>query len=286
MGIRVFAFAAMLSLSTPRLDASSIYLTDNTGNTGEGPFIVPVGVYTGATISNPFMAGGTISGLLDPPDGPPDSSYFYNYQAFGIPGALHLSMEASNTNNPDGINQFIYGSETVQGNVDMTMTAADEISVGGNGGSTLRLSYLFDGSLACTGNLGICSGTGQFQVNGGSFTQVLASTNSSPFLIGFVYLPIIDGVVNYSEFLYLMVSCESSFTGDCQSLGNFTNTAMLGDAVVLDANGNIVTGATITSQSGCDYTQPLATTPEPATLGMVAISLTALALRLRKRLTA
>ena len=62
------------------------------------------------------------------------------------------------------------------------------------------------------------------------------------------------------------------------ALVNFANTAMLGDAVVLDSNGNVVPGATITAQSGYVYTQALVEgTPEPGTLGMVVVGLAALA---------
>ena len=99
MSVRVLAFAAMLSLSTPRLDASSIYLLefDNMG------FNVPTGIHSGTTIRNPYSAGGTISGF----SAPPDSSYYYSYNAYGTPGLLHLSMEAENTDNTSGIDGYI-----------------------------------------------------------------------------------------------------------------------------------------------------------------------------------
>jgi hypothetical protein len=60
----------------------------------------------------------------------------------------------------------------------------------------------------------------------------------------------------------------------------------IGGAQVYDSTGtSLLSGVTITSTSGFDYTQPLAdSVPEPATFGLIAVGLVPLAMRLRKRL--
>jgi hypothetical protein len=67
---------------------------------------------------------------------------------------------------------------------------------------------------------------------------------------------------------------------ELQFLFDLLHTALIGGAVVYDTSGNIVKGATITSSSGYDYTQPLTetNTPEPATFGLIGGALIAMAI--------
>lgn len=70
----------------------------------------------------------------------------------------------------------------------------------------------------------------------------------------------------------------------CSFTGDFLNTAAIGGALVVDAQGNPIPGATITSQSGFDYTRSLSTpaestVPEPSTMLLMSGGFVALIAR-------
>ncbi|MBL8176608.1 MAG: PEP-CTERM sorting domain-containing protein [Bryobacterales bacterium] len=79
--------------------------------------------------------------------------------------------------------------------------------------------------------------------------------------------------------------CETGPNGDCKARMMFGNTGSVGGFRVLDAAGNPVTGATVTSQSGHDYMAPLdsASVPEPGGLAPLAIGLTLAVTAQRRR---
>jgi hypothetical protein len=64
---------------------------------------------------------------------------------------------------------------------------------------------------------------------------------------------------------------------------DFSHTAAWGGITeVTDENGNIITGWTVTSDSGFDYTQPFVDVPEPSTFALLAIALPGLLLASRR----
>ena len=69
--------------------------------------------------------------------------------------------------------------------------------------------------------------------------------------------------------------CDAGRLESCAATGFFENTFQLGGAVVLDASGNPVSGATVTSQTGYDYSQQLALSaaPEPGGFVLAGLSL-------------
>jgi hypothetical protein len=277
---RFLAFAGMLVLGAPCIDAASISLAGYASGDTFGSFNIAPGISV-ATVSSPYASGGVLSGSTDNPI----DTYYYSFNASGTPGLLHLSVEASNSN--DDVTDPPPSGGAVNGIVVMSLSTTDFITIGGMSHGTFQFSYLFDGSEACVGNLATCTTAGGFNLNGNGLT--IASVNSqgsgSPFFEATVDVPFSSGGVGIGATLTEGATCYTSYGGDCTALVNFSNTAMLGDAVVLDSNGNIVPDATITSQSGYDYTQSLVeSTPEPGTLGMIVFGLTALAFGLRRRL--
>jgi hypothetical protein len=79
-------------------------------------------------------------------------------------------------------------------------------------------------------------------------------------------------------------SCFYATTIPCEAQASFYDSALIGNAAVVDANGNIVPGATIVSSSGFDYTQPLKenTVPEPSSISLLGIGLAAVLLSSRR----
>ena len=73
------------------------------------------------------------------------------------------------------------------------------------------------------------------------------------------------------------------FSGAATAEGDFAHTLTWGGFTeVRDANGNLVTSYTVTSDSGTDWSKPVAV-PEPATISLVATGLVALGVRRRRR---
>jgi hypothetical protein len=106
---------------------------------------------------------------------------------------------------------------------------------------------------------------------------------------GTIWLPIVAGSTSLSEALLASWNCTGSYyeNGACTAGADFINSAMVGGAVVLDSNGNVVPGATVTSESGFNYNDPIpsgAATPEPASLALFGSGLAGLfAIRLLRR---
>ena len=281
---RFLVFAAVLGFGVPTVDAASIYLDgglslgDNSGGIID-TFIIPPGI-SSATVSNPYQAGGAVNGFTDAPD----DAYAYLFSAFGTPGVLHLSAEASNSD--DDVLDPAPSLGHVEGSVGLSFGFTDSIAVGGMADGTLQLSYLWSGNEACEGNLATCTTAASFQPvgNGVTLTGVSSQVSGNVLFKTTADVPYSDGYVGLQATFSAFAECDSSYGGDCLALSNFSETAMFGDAVVLDSSGNIVPGATVTSQSGYDYTQALVEgTPEPGTLGMVVVGLAALAFWQRKR---
>jgi hypothetical protein len=85
--------------------------------------------------------------------------------------------------------------------------------------------------------------------------------------IATVLLPYSSLSFTLGESIDAFYACGGGRLESCTATASFGSTFQLGGAVVLDSNQHVVPGATITSQTGYDYTQPLslASTPEPST---------------------
>ncbi len=103
---------------------------------------------------------------------------------------------------------------------------------------------------------------------------------------GTATLPFTNGSLSLTSEIYTDGGCADGNGEFCAYSFDLLHTALIGDAVVYDSTGQVATGATITSSSGYDYTQPLqeTNTPEPATFGLIGSALAALAM-LRRKLT-
>jgi hypothetical protein len=76
--------------------------------------------------------------------------------------------------------------------------------------------------------------------------------------------------------LVFQFGCTGTFGLPCYQTGDFANSALIGGATVVDANGNVVSGAKIFSDSGYDYTQPVSeasSVPEPASIALELLGL-------------
>jgi hypothetical protein len=117
-------------------------------------------------------------------------------------------------------------------------------------------------SLVCTVQTDNCSdGT---SVNTYVLLQ-LASDNGGPTISATV-----------QQRLIFQFGCGGTFGLPCYQTGDFANSALIGGATVVDANGNVVQGATIFSDSGYDYTQAVSeptTVPEPTTIALELLGL-------------
>lgn len=85
---------------------------------------------------------------------------------------------------------------------------------------------------------------------------------------GQVFFPFSGGGMNLFTGVTTSISCNDHLAGGCVGGADFLNTGEIGGAQVLDANGNVIPGATITSASGYNYAAPLgANVPEPSSAG-------------------
>jgi hypothetical protein len=97
----------------------------------------------------------------------------------------------------------------------------------------------------------------------------------------FVYLPLNSSLPGGPVYTFIdqrldgTFACNYDTTIPCSLLGSIFDSALVGDATVVDANGNVVPGTTILSSSGHDYTQPLqeSTVPEPASGNLLLMGL-------------
>ena len=94
------------------------------------------------------------------------------------------------------------------------------------------------------------------------------ATQSNISRIDTFLIPYVGSSFDLNQTLLLSYSCFAGRLESCSSTGFFENTFQLGGALILDDQGNVVSGAGITSQTGYDYTQALSltatATPEPA----------------------
>lgn len=87
---------------------------------------------------------------------------------------------------------------------------------------------------------------------------------------------------NSTDGLEYQVSGSTDVAGDDLQESNGNADLQVGGAQVYNAAGTqLLSGVTLTSDSGFDYTQPIPASPEPATLGLIAASLATMAWRLR-----
>ncbi|MEP7365921.1 MAG: PEP-CTERM sorting domain-containing protein [Acidobacteriota bacterium] len=108
---------------------------------------------------------------------------------------------------------------------------------------------------------------------------------------GFVSIPLdlLDSTFQLSFGARSDASCSETSTAGCLSHSNFGSTALIGNARIVDALGNLVPGASFTSASGYDYITPPgaqgggSAVPEPASSGLSAAGLVMIALAVRAR---
>ncbi len=91
--------------------------------------------------------------------------------------------------------------------------------------------------------------------------DTLGGAMMQPFSFGRVYL---------TATLFGYYNCTSGINQSCAVSANFFGTALFGGAQVLDLDGNVIEGATLTSDSGYDYTQSIA--PEPGSFGLLILA--------------
>jgi len=140
-------------------------------------------------------------------------------------------------------------------------------------GSQLVLNFDIAGSgnvpafFAVPGNT-VFSPTNYYEVltPGGQFPIFFNYTPGTPFAID-VYLTVSTGAIAACNDLAVPPKCSASNVGD------YSHTAKLTSVEVLDAQGNPLSNATITSDSGFDYSGsgPTQSTPEPAPWLLTAV---------------
>jgi hypothetical protein len=277
--MRIFTITWGVILLGLRLNADPLLYMINYGNVG----------FTNL----PYVSGATDSTILTPSQtmiGSAGGTGAYSaYLSFGHLG-LNVSGSTPTTNN---------GTAYLRNN--LSAFSDDSLTIGGVSSGTLQLSYLVDGTLTYDGSNLNNAVFAEFVLNQGALVDY-AGLNASGSTVengsltpdgslantwdysasGTVDLAIVNGEVSLGSQLEGYVSCTSGLS--CTQSVNFLNTALLGGAVVLDSNGNVVQGATITSQSGHDYTQPLTPgpVPEPASWLLLA-SVLAVAFAFRHR---
>ena len=105
-----------------------------------------------------------------------------------------------------------------------------------------------------------------------------------------VLLPIVNGMIDLNVGLNGRVSCAARIeaSGTCTASFDFLNSLRLLGGTVLDASGNEIAGASVTSTSGFDYLTGVAphnigTVPLPASFGFLLAGLAGLGLIGRRR---
>jgi hypothetical protein len=249
---------------------------------------------SGGAITNAQAPGGLLYAIN--PCGIPDTSG----NTYTSPAALSLSGTQAGVSCSAYLSFGDVGVSLAGGSSEMTGVAADGVTVTGLNGDTLQVAWAVDGTFAldpaangASDHLAYFVGT----VPGGNqnlvavMNQTLSSGNANAIdgsysltdegndtwdfsATGVTDLPIVNGWVDLIQSLYIDSNHGSL---------DFLHTGLVGAAVVLDSNGDVVPNATITSDSGFDYTQPLPNpAPEPATFGMIAAGLAVLAWRMRR----
>lgn len=258
--------------------------------------------YTNSTVLTPSQ---TIAGTSELDAFGDTLSYSSSYSAYLSFGHLGLDVSSSDSVN----NPFIYPSAGPAAGA--TAISWDEVNVGGVSTGFLRLYYQVDGQLNYTPDL---YGSAEFgyllsennlfyaDVPGRVWDTVDLTGSSAPQIdgngsfaadgsysdSGYVDLAFSGGSVFIYQELSAQAQCYSSVSNSCSASASFMNTALVGGAVVLDASGNVVQGATITSASGHDYTQPINAgsaqgVPEPGSWCLLPLLLLAMLVLSRRR---
>ena len=105
---------------------------------------------------------------------------------------------------------------------------------------------------------------------------------------GYVRIPLFDLDANPVDTFKLELTafssttCASNSTSTCRAESNFGNTALIGNAQIVDAAGDVVPAASFTSVSGYDYITPPSAVPLPGALGLMLLGLPALGMMLTR----
>lgn len=179
------------------------------------------------------------------------------------------------------------------GTVGARATFSDLITISNAPASgSLVFAFKTDGSdmLTCL-NGSLCApilpGTDLVATGGSNGEQIFALANGTNSLnIPFVFQSS-DGTASFGVEFTLTSAGGCSTLGTfgvsltCTAVANFFDTAAVTGVTVLDANGNPISGATITTASGVNYNN--VTVPEPGTLTLLSSALFGLGCALKHR---
>jgi hypothetical protein len=266
-----FSAAALALLATLHAYGSTLNITANVQTTGGtidvtqamNPAFSPTTLVSSQTVSSTYAAGG-----------------YYVRAGFGN---LGLSFYTNGICNDYPLCFQVGGGGTVSAD------SVDGIFVAGATTSDfLKLNLVVDGSVATSGYLqdgGYPTASAFYLLDalGATIYEAPASCGNPLFTCGsatnvnttlLIPLGYYDGSSVYTvldQQLFAQFGCTAAPGYPCAVSGDFANTAEIGGATVVDANGDLVTGAVISSGSGYDYTQPLTTSPvpEPASVGLL-----------------
>jgi len=298
---KVFRVVLLIAISLAGRNANSAILEVVSGEGGLGPYPNPNMIISNAHSSDVISVG--------------QSSSTSDYAAYNSFGHMGLQLDTA----------FVCGPSTCSGDgprFDLVIFASDALSFTGITDGWLDLQYYVDGDLSVispsgasgfnqvgisyTTNVGLGDGAGGVQTscfltgdptpcrtfapNGGTGTTTIDGNHVV--LTGTERLQISGGGSGTITKLEGIIRLTPGLTGggpDRTYSGSvdFLHTALVGGAVVRDNAGNIVSGVTIISQSGYDYTQPIsalqATVPEPSTFALLLVSLGLFGFVLRRR---
>jgi hypothetical protein len=220
--------------------------------------------------------GTTVCGQLDSPNGslftscggtftilPGDTTSFAGQAAakaaFGDLGTGAVLEGSCSVADPSVVNCQAFASNIGFANASF----ADRITVSNAPSSgLLALTFATSGfnQIACSG-LDTCAVARASYSTGNG--ETLIPNGTSTHTIDFGYS---DGSGLIQLFLESDVQCQAGDTFSCGAISNFLDTLQVTGLSVLDANGNLVTGATTTAESGTTYNSGSLAAPEPSSL--------------------